>query len=600
MSLYGSSDKEYEAPDNVTLISILDVSNPLHLHPNDSAALTVVSIKLKGTENYHVWSNAMLLALEGKNKTGFIDGSCKRSNVDEVLDFSKRAKHVWEELKETYDKVDGSFLMGLDDSYMNIRSSILSRDPLPNVRSAYATISSEESHRVVSSSMSSTSQRSQTTTFASNVPNRTNFQRGQTSNNNFRPNVVNNTGPRPNNSNVNRQTGGSGLVYENCGFNGHTVDRCFKLIGYPPDFGKKINDEQLSTLISLIKDNTLTWKNVHANMADNVHDISHLKIKVAHPNGTEAFISKIGNLRLPNGLTLFDVLVIPEYYVTLISVHKLAKDNKFFMAFDESRCYFLNQDLNLKNVLRIGNKCGGLYYFDYEDKVVYMKPPQGYYHADSNNVCILKKSLYGLKQAPSKSENDVLLTLHVYVDDIIVTGNNVSEIEKFKDFPRTKFMIKDLGKLKCFLGIEVINTDKGICLNQRKYVLDLLTNSGMLACQPARTPMMSKFSISNKATDVDPLLDNIIDYQKLMGKLIYLTNTRPDISYVVHCLSQFMHALLKSHLRSAFKILRYLKGSPGLGIHIIKEAGMFLKAYSDADWAKCIITRKSVTAIMFL
>ncbi|GJT42688.1 ribonuclease H-like domain-containing protein [Tanacetum coccineum] len=169
------------------------------------------------------------------------------------------------------------------------------------------------------------------------------------------------------------------------------------------------------------------------------------------------------------------------------------------------------------------------------------------------------------------------------------------EMRKFKDFLRTKFMIKDLGKLKYFLGIEVIDTDKGICLNQRKYVLDLLSEYGMLACKPVRTLMMSKFSRTNEATDVDPLLDNIVDYQKLMGKLIYLTNTMHDISYVVHCLSQFMHVPLKSHLRSAFKILRYLKGSLGLGIHITRESGMSLKAYSDADWAKCIITKKSVT-----
>nr|GEV93243.1 ribonuclease H-like domain-containing protein [Tanacetum cinerariifolium] len=68
-----------------TLISKLDLSSPLHLHPNDSATLSVVSVKLKGTENYQVWSCAMLLALKGKNKTGFIDGSCRRSKTDEVL-----------------------------------------------------------------------------------------------------------------------------------------------------------------------------------------------------------------------------------------------------------------------------------------------------------------------------------------------------------------------------------------------------------------------------------------------------------------------------------------------------------------------------------
>ncbi|GKA70030.1 ribonuclease H-like domain-containing protein [Tanacetum coccineum] len=81
-----NGDVYIEDPDPVTLINKLDISDPLHLDPNDTTALTVVSIKLKGTKNYQVWSCAMLLALEGKNKTGFIDGTCKRSNTDEILD----------------------------------------------------------------------------------------------------------------------------------------------------------------------------------------------------------------------------------------------------------------------------------------------------------------------------------------------------------------------------------------------------------------------------------------------------------------------------------------------------------------------------------
>ncbi|GJY98197.1 ribonuclease H-like domain-containing protein [Tanacetum coccineum] len=115
MAQHNSNQGDDYVEDPVTLISKLDISDPLHLHPNYSTALTVISIKLKGTENYQVWSCAMLLALEGKNKTGFIDGSCKRSNTDE-------------------------FLMGLADSYMQIRSSILSSEVLHDVKSAYCDV----------------------------------------------------------------------------------------------------------------------------------------------------------------------------------------------------------------------------------------------------------------------------------------------------------------------------------------------------------------------------------------------------------------------------------------------------------------------------
>ncbi|GKE05834.1 ribonuclease H-like domain-containing protein, partial [Tanacetum coccineum] len=212
-------------------------------------------------------------------------------------------------------------------------STILSREDLPDVRSAYATISSEESHRVAAGSIVGSFQRNRASAFVSNVPYDQNFQRNNQNNSN---------GPsRPNNLNNNKQGGGAGLVCENCRLNGHTIDRCFKIIEYPVDFGKKNHGQNFK------KQNVR--KNVQVNMA-------------GHPNGTEAYISMIGNLRLSNGLTLYVVMVIPEYCVTLIFVHKLAKENKIIVAFDENRCYFLNQDLNLKNVLGIGELCKGLYY----------------------------------------------------------------------------------------------------------------------------------------------------------------------------------------------------------------------------------------------
>ncbi|GJV44175.1 ribonuclease H-like domain-containing protein, partial [Tanacetum coccineum] len=676
MSIHNFENGDDYVEDNVTLISKLDISDPLHLHPNDTTALTVVLIKLKGTENYQVWSCAMLLALKGKNKIGFIDGTCKRSNTYEVLrkqwdrydamiEFPKCVCNASEGFKRHNQLLKlMQFLMGLDDSYMEIRSSILSKEVLPDVRSAYATISCEESHRVATGSIAGSSQRNQASAFVSNIieyP--ADFGKKKSSRNFKNKNVSNN--------NSDGKSSSSGFTDEQ--INGKIVD---------------------------------SWANQHMTYTDkeldNVLDISHLKIKVGHPNGTEAYISKIGNLKLSNGLTLYDVMVIPEYCVTLNSVHKLAKENKVIFAFDENRCYFLNHDLNLKNVLGIGDQCEGLlghpsepvlnvlkyslqfdidnpkndadssdefvatqneevaileenifskvkyglekyigysklksedYYFVTQlnktrepksyfeaskyphgtdamnqemnallrngtweiiklpkdrkaieskrkglimrrlfllllrwlllDEIVYMKPPEGYFPSD-NKVCRLKKSLYGLKRAPRQWNAKLTSTFIENSFSQSKSGyslyTNVSKIEKFKVFLKTKFMIKDFGKLKYFLGIEVVDTEKGICLNQRKYVLDLLS-------------------------EYDPLLKNVTDYQKLIGKLIYLTNTKPNISYDVHCLSQFMHSPLTSHLKIGFKILRYLQSCPGLDIHIVKSSGIFLNAYSDVDWA---------------
>ena len=233
----------------------------------------------------------------------------------------------------------------------------------------------------------------------------------------------------------------------------------------------------------------------------------------------------------------------------------------------------------------------------------------------------LNKSLYGLKQAPrqwnekltnalsehgfvqskfdyslfTKKSGNIFLALLVYVDDIVITGNDNNEIEKFKVFLQSKFQIKDLGKLKYFLGIEVLENDKGVCLSQRKYCLELLHEYGLLAAKPVDTPLPENTTLNHIESNDDKALVNIGNYQKLVGKLIYLTNTRPDISYAVHCLSQYMHAPLESHLNAALRVLRYLKGSPGNGIQINKNGSLKLRAYADSDWARCPVTRKSVS-----
>ncbi|XP_071727352.1 uncharacterized mitochondrial protein AtMg00810-like [Rutidosis leptorrhynchoides] len=253
-----------------------------------------------------------------------------------------------------------------------------------------------------------------------------------------------------------------------------------------------------------------------------------------------------------------------------------------------------------------------------------MTLPEGYFSKNDKRVCKLNKSLYGLKQAPRqrneklnsalvehgfkqstcdyslyvKSSDNVFIAILVYVNDNVVTGNNLNEIEKFKLFLKSKFQIKDLGKLKYFFGIEILNNEKGICMNQRKYCLDLLSDYGMLGCKPANTPIESNLCVSCDPSEKDPLLSNITEYQKLIGRLIYLTLTRPDISYAVQVLSQFMHAPLQSHLNLAFRVLRYLKCAPGKGIQFVKGIDLDVYAYCDVDWGKCKVMRNSVSGYL--
>jgi hypothetical protein len=152
--------------------------------------------------------------------------------------------------------------------------------------------------------------------------------------------------------------------------------------------------------------------------------------------------------------------------------------------------------------------------------------------------------------------------------------------------------MKDLGQLKYFLGIEVARSKAGISLSQRKYILDLLAETGMLDCKPVATPieMNHKLGIYPNQSQTDKGR-----YQRLVGRLIYLSHTRPDIAYAVSVVSQFMHSPSKEHMEAVGRILRYLKTTPGKGLLFAKESELVVVGYTDADWAGDQTDRRSTS-----
>ena len=256
---------------------------------------------------------------------------------------------------------------------------------------------------------------------------------------------------------------------------------------------------------------------------------------------------------------------------------------------------------------------------DLEEEVYMTIPPGLENSSNSRLVCKLKKSLYGLKQSPrawfdrfkkavitngyhqcqadhtlfvKPNSGGKITILIVYVDDIILTGDDSDEIFKLKRMLATEFEIKDLGTLRYFLGMEVARSKEGIVISQRKYILDLLSETGFLGCKPADTPMDPNKK-PNRNEDSNPVDKE--RYQRLVGKLIYLSHTRPDIAYSVSVVSQHMNNPSENHLEAVNRILRYLKMTPGRGLLFKRSEKREVEIYTDANWAGELTDRRSTT-----
>lgn len=247
-----------------------------------------------------------------------------------------------------------------------------------------------------------------------------------------------------------------------------------------------------------------------------------------------------------------------------------------------------------------------------------MSMPEGFRSKgeSKSRVCRLLKSLYDLKQASrqwslkltealvdngyiqslhdyslfTKVKGDKIVLLHIYVDDLLITGNDGEMVVELKGILHLNFKMNDLGHLKYFLGIEVIHSKEGIVVHQKKYALELIADLGPGGARCASTPLEqnAKYTTANydkqvHGNTIDRMLEDVTVYQRLIGRLLYLTHTRLDITFAVQHLSQFMQAPKKVHYEAVLRIVRYVRQYPGQGIFLSASSKLVLNAYCDLD-----------------
>ena len=263
------------------------------------------------------------------------------------------------------------------------------------------------------------------------------------------------------------------------------------------------------------------------------------------------------------------------------------------------------------------------------EEEIYMTQPPLYGNGNTKEVCRLKKSLYGLKQASRQwnkklsstltamglsqnkldpciyykiVDNNNMMFLVIYVDDIILFTNNMESKNYIKDELKKQFKIKDLGDINYYIGIHVERDRKKgvIYLDQKKYIHEVLNKYGMSDCKSVKTPIDSSTKFKEIFEKSDIL--NGIPYQEIIGCLLYISQiTRPDISFVINMLSKYNNKPEMSHWLALKRVMRYLKGTDDYRLSYkqnLKEN--MTHGFCDADWASSEDDRRSCTGYIFL
>ncbi|XP_038687179.1 uncharacterized mitochondrial protein AtMg00810-like isoform X2 [Tripterygium wilfordii] len=210
---------------------------------------------------------------------------------------------------------------------------------------------------------------------------------------------------------------------------------------------------------------------------------------------------------------------------------------------------------------------------------------QGFKKSSSESTLYVKEGLSGKK-----------IIISLYVDDLVLTGNDEQLIAEFKRHMKENFEMNDLGLMNYFLGIEVEQQEGHVFISQRRYLKELLSKFNMEGCKAVATPFVTheKFYKDDGSPKADPSL-----YRSMIGSLLYLSSTRPNIQYATNMLSQFTQAPSENHLSGVKRIFRYLQGSKNYGIHYHHEVGGTLHGYTDSDWAGSLEDMRSISGYAF-